>query len=253
MAAVLESLDGVTRAILGDHCNQVLLKEFNVADSQCVGLAFSKGLGLALVAGGAILKLPQIIKMLGAGSAEGISFPSYLLETLSFTISLIYNVRNANPFTTYGEQLFITLQNVAILCLILHYNRQLPQLAVTLALYFLGARYLYASVPMSYLPAIQSSTILIGIASRLPQLYTNLQNKSTGQLSIVTVGLQALGSVARTFTTWKEVDDSLLLIGAVVAMVLNVALALQFAQYSGRAEVKAKSAASQPRRVKKVN
>jgi mannose-P-dolichol utilization defect protein 1 len=206
---------------------------------------------LGLVAGGAILKLPQIIKMVNAGSAAGISFSSYFLETISFTISLIYNVRNANPFTTYGEQLFITIQNVVILGLILYYNRQLPQLVVILSAYFVAALLLYSSVPMSYLPLIQSSTILIGIASRLPQLYTNYTNKSTGQLSIVTVALQALGSVARTFTTWKEVDDAVLLIGAVVAMVLNVAVAGQFVQYgqgsAPEGTLPTKATASKPR------
>lgn len=246
----MDAIVGLASAIIGEQCAVELVQKFNISNTACLQLAFSKALGLGLVAGGAILKLPQIVKMVGAGSAEGISFPSYLLETISFTISLIYNVRNANPFTTYGEQLFITIQNVIILALILSYNGKLPQLALTLILYFAAANALYSSVPASYLPAIQSSTILIGIASRVPQLYTNIANKSTGQLSVVTVGLQALGSVARTFTTWKEVDDAVLLAGAVVAMLLNLALAAQFMLYRGHKETGAVPIKASPNKIK---
>lgn len=48
-------------------------------------------------------------------SAEGISASMFTLETVGTSMSLLFSVRNAFPFSTYGEAFFILAQNVAIL------------------------------------------------------------------------------------------------------------------------------------------
>lgn len=45
---------------------------------------------------------------------------------------------------------------------------------------------------------------LILLGARLPQIYQNFATRSTGQLSIVTYAANALGCVARLFTTMQE-------------------------------------------------
>lgn len=45
---------------------------------------------------------------------------------------------------------------------------------------------------------------LILISARIPQILTNLRNKSTGQLSIITYAANTAGCVARLFTTMQE-------------------------------------------------
>lgn len=49
---------------------------------------------------------PQIIKISQARSAIGLSLPAYVLETLSYAISLAYAYRSSFPFSTYGENFF---------------------------------------------------------------------------------------------------------------------------------------------------
>lgn len=44
------------------------------------------------------VKLPQILKLLGAKSAEGLSFKSVLLELLAITGTMAYSVANNFPF-----------------------------------------------------------------------------------------------------------------------------------------------------------
>jgi uncharacterized BrkB/YihY/UPF0761 family membrane protein len=63
------------------------------------------------------------------------------------------------------------------------------------------------------------------VASLTQQILTNFKNKSTGQLSIVTVGLTFVGALVRVFTTIQEVgwDMSLLsstLLGASTGLLL---------------------------------
>lgn len=55
-----------------------------ITDADCMKFTISKGIGLAIVAGSSILKLPQIIKILSSNSVEGLSALGMYLETVNF-------------------------------------------------------------------------------------------------------------------------------------------------------------------------
>ena len=55
------------------------------------------------MAGGGIVKVPQIIKIVRSRSASGLSLSSYLLDTASLLLTVAYNVRLDFPLSTYGE------------------------------------------------------------------------------------------------------------------------------------------------------
>ena len=59
----------------------------DLTSSECLKLALSKVLGLGMVAGGAILKLPQILTVVRSGSARGLSLSSYVLDTVATGIT----------------------------------------------------------------------------------------------------------------------------------------------------------------------
>lgn len=44
------------------------------------------------------VKLPQILKLMGARSAEGLSFNAVLLELLAITGTMVYSVTHKFPF-----------------------------------------------------------------------------------------------------------------------------------------------------------
>lgn len=69
-------------------------------------------LGLGLVAGGSIVKVPQILKIVNSKSAKGLSLSSYLLDTAGLAVTVAYNYRHAFPWSTYGENVFLVIQNV---------------------------------------------------------------------------------------------------------------------------------------------
>lgn len=48
---------------------------------------------------------------------------------------------------------------------------------------------------------LQVATIPVTLLSRIPQIMSNYQSKSTGQLSALTIFLYFFGSMARVFTT----------------------------------------------------
>ncbi|KAK4052696.1 hypothetical protein OIV83_001983 [Microbotryomycetes sp. JL201] len=219
------------QALIGQQCYRSLIWNVNLSDSDCLKLALSKGLGLGLVLGGAIVKVPQIVKIVRAKSARGLSLTSYLLDSASTAVYVAYNVRHAFPWSTYGETVFLLIQNAVIIALIVIYSTSstVPVLA-TIALAFAAAGYALASpslVSTSLLKLLLSASIPLSCFSKLPQIITNHQNGSTGQLSAFLVFNSLLGTVARVFTTSAETGDSLLWWNYVLLSVLNGVLALQ--------------------------
>ena len=219
------------------------MENLNLLDAQCVKLGISKGLGLGIVVAGSIVKLPQLFKLVSAGSGEGLSLSGYILETIAYIITLSYNVRSQFPFSTYGETFFIAIQNVAIILLILHYSKQDVYALGALGIVLAGSWTLFDTRLLSntHLQILQGMSIPISLASKLPQIITNYQNGSTGQLSAFTVFNYLAGSLARIFTTMTEVNDSFIFWGFVLAGALNGVLAGQMVYYwKGETKTKGK-------------
>ncbi|KAJ3090897.1 hypothetical protein HK102_002347 [Quaeritorhiza haematococci] len=84
----MDALLPLLEPLIGPKCAASLLG-FNFDDVACLKLFLSKGLGLGIVAGGAILKVPQILKILSARSVKGVSFSSYFLETVAVAIGAL--------------------------------------------------------------------------------------------------------------------------------------------------------------------
>jgi mannose-P-dolichol utilization defect protein 1 len=223
-------------ALIGEECYVSLIESLNLGDMDCIKYAISKGLGFGIVLGGSIVKIPQILTIVRNKSAQGLSLTSYILETLSYAITLSYNLRQNNPFSTFGEIMFISIQNVIITLLILYFGRQLGMMGVsviglTLLIHCLNSE---AWVPSVLLSSLYAATIPLSLASKIPQIYTNFKNKSTGQLSAFTIINYFAGSAARVFTTMTELDDPLMLFGNLLAAGLNGVLVLQLFAYWGK-------------------
>jgi len=218
---------------VGKHCYAVLVENLDVFDPACLKLGISKLLGLGIVVTGSIVKLPQLLKLINAQSGAGLSLASFILETLAYTITLAYNARLKFPFSTYGETAFIAVQNVLILVLILHYSGDDMYAAGALGGLLAFAVPLFSPNVISYrvLQILQGLSIPLSLASKVPQIITNFQNGSTGQLSAFTVFNYLAGSAARVFTTMTEVNDPVILGGFIASVVLNAVLAGQMVVY----------------------
>ncbi|KAF9434282.1 hypothetical protein BGZ76_008263 [Entomortierella beljakovae] len=233
-------------AIIGENCYTSLIENLDYHDVPCIKYGISKGLGLGIVAGGAIVKMPQIFKIVKAQSAQGLSLSSYLLETLSCVIGLAYNVRLGHPLSTFGETFFVTIQNLIILGLMLRYAGKPFHALILLTSYLLLGSVLVRTTQFvqpdgsvanvglisgDILAYLQAVTIPINLISKIPQIVENHKNKSTGQLSAFAVFNYFAGSLARVYTTLTEVDDVLILSGFLLSTSFNCILALQMALY----------------------
>lgn len=200
----------------------------------------SKTLGLGILSSSSLVKLPQIISILKSGSTSGLSFFSILLETVSYLISTAYNFRKGNDFVTFGETSFVSLQNIIILMLILYYSGLAKFLNGFVGLVSLCFYTLFANpsgnvgvLSDKWINILIKFAIPLGLFSKLPQISNNFKNKSTGQLSSVSIIAGILGSLVRIFTTISSgIKDNLLILGFASSLVLNLILYIQLVLYA---------------------
>ncbi|EED16262.1 monosaccharide-P-dolichol utilization protein, putative [Talaromyces stipitatus ATCC 10500] len=222
-------------SLIGGPCHSALLLDLDVnKDPRCTSLAISKALGLAIVGASAIVKVPQILKLVNSRSSAGVSFMSYAMETASLLITLSYNVRQQFPFSTYGESALIAVQDVVIGVLVLSFAGKPAGAAAFVAAVAVSIYALLfdaSLVDAHTLSLLQAGAGVLGVTSKLPQIFAIYKEGSTGQLSAFAVFNYLLGTLSRIFTTLQEVDDNLILYSIVAAFVLNAVLALQMVYY----------------------
>ena len=216
-----------------------LIYNVDLSSTFCIKLAISKALGIGIVVGGSVMKLPQLLKIINSQSAFGVPFSTYSLEVWAYLVSTIYAFRSNLPISTYGENVSLTLQNMLITLLIIYYSpsASLPlsggssirssskTLPITLATTVMIVTTAFLLSPTlcsaDLLTFFQGTTIPISLVSKIPQILELHRNKETGNLSSIVVFAQLLGTIARCFTTATETDDRLLLAGFAGATVFN--------------------------------
>mmetsp|Transcript_1197 Transcript_1197/g.3692 ORF Transcript_1197/g.3692 Transcript_1197/m.3692 type:complete len:249 (+) Transcript_1197:151-897(+) len=198
--------------------------------------ALSKLVGYAVLSGSLMYKLPQVARVYNKKKGQGISMSGIVLETLGIALAGVYSLRSAFPFSTFGEALFIPLQNLAIMALIIKYERlSAVKWALALLAFLAGTAVLMLpAVTIKALAVLNLCANPITYFSRVPQLHLNWKTKSTGELAPSTLGLQLLGNLARIFTTIVQVRDPVVLISFVSATFLNGALFFQWWHYRNR-------------------
>lgn len=177
-------------SLLGSECYSRVVEQLALsANPECTKLALSKGIGLGIVSMSAVVKVPQLLKLIASGSAQGVSFSSYLLETLAYLITLAYNVRQGNPYNTFGEIAILAVQNVVVCLLVLSLRGKTAASAVFVAGLASAGYALFnpSVVGQNEMAYAQMATIPLGLMSKVPQIWTVHKEKSTGQLSAFAV------------------------------------------------------------------
>ncbi|XP_062967416.1 mannose-P-dolichol utilization defect 1 protein isoform X1 [Cynocephalus volans] len=91
--------------LLPEKCYDRLFVHWDLLHVPCLKILLSKGLGLGIVAGSLLVKLPQVFKVLGAKSAEGLSLQSVMLELVALTGTMVYSITNNFPFRCHFPSL----------------------------------------------------------------------------------------------------------------------------------------------------
>ncbi|KAK4004484.1 solute carrier family 66 member 3 [Daphnia magna] len=173
-----------------------------------------------------VLKIPQIISLVGSKNTTGLSLPGTLLELTSFTIGLCYSVSSGYALSSYLEYPFLVGQDLLLLALVLHYSKQIsPTWFAILGAY---AAVVYALTtglfPNGLLITLMSLCTPISAASKLAQLRTMHVSQNSKSVSVLTWSIAAYTCITRIFTTLDRGFDAPLLANYSVSLILNLAI-----------------------------
>ena len=217
---------------ISDKCFNEFFVKLNFLDIDCVKQTVSKALGTGIIVGSTFVKFPQILKIVNAKSAEGISFLGVLLELIAVTSSASYSFAKGYPFSSWGESCFLMFETAIIGFLVLLYSNRLKQANSFAAIYSIITYMLFNGIiPMSVLWSMQVANVPIVVTGKMIQALKNYQNGHTGQLSAITVFLLFLGGLARIFTSIQETGDSVIIFTFIMASLSNGVLAAQVLHY----------------------
>ncbi|XP_048857390.1 mannose-P-dolichol utilization defect 1 protein-like isoform X3 [Brienomyrus brachyistius] len=179
-----------------------------MANMPCLRIALRKTLGIWVMLGSVTAKLPQMFKLLGAKSSEGLSLPSALVELYAAAGTVAVQIGRNFPLDAWGDSLFILVQMVAITFLILHYRGHTVRgLAFLLLCCCLLFGLFSCTLPRLVLTAVQVSIAPTVVVSRLLQVWTCFQIGHTGQLSALSIFLQFAGSQAQLISSSLDMGE----------------------------------------------
>ena len=169
------------------------------------------------------MKLPQLFSILGTGNTRGVNLKTFWMEIGCYIIGLSYGYVHGYHLTTYMEYIFLTVQNVAIIFLVMYYDRKwtLENWLYTLICVVYIAISSLNLLPHPLLSVLLSLTLPLAVVSKLEQIRTLYRIKSRGGVSVLTWSLAAYGCVARLFTVYVEVGDLQILLNFLLSAILN--------------------------------
>lgn len=218
--------------VVSEECFDKYFYEFDFFDVGCFKASLSKGLGLGIIAGSLLVKVPQILKIWANKSAEGINIFSVLLDLFAITCHMSYSFVSGFPFSAWGDNTFLALQTAIIAAFILFFGGRPGHAGLFCVLYTILCYMLMGGhTPIEYLWSMQGFNIPILVLGKASQFYTNYKNKSTGQLSAATCFLLFAGSLARIFTSIQETGDLMMILTYTASSTLNGAIVAQLLYY----------------------
>lgn len=189
------------------QCYDIMVTKGDFLNKSCIRDLVSKTLSSAILIGGALLQVPQIINILRSKSVAGLSLFSLYSQVFIPITFITYNLHKGNPISTWGENIFALIQNLIIVFCFWQLSKPSISLKhkIIMIFGFIGLAAgcmslkedLHFLLPLSCLPLL--------VTSRLPQIWANYQNKHTGPLSAFSFMLILGGSAARCYTTLIEV------------------------------------------------
>lgn len=232
----------LTKYFFDNDCHEILFDthEFSEFLSQgCASQAVSKLLGYGIVAGSMMVKVPQILKMSGNRSSEGISSTSNALDLMMVGATMAYGYTKQMPFAAYGDALFVYIQTAIILVLIPFYRKNYLLTLIFLATAISAGYGIYNKmITLELITIAQQANIPLTVISRGIQIITNFGNKSAGQLSGITFFLSFAGCGSRIFTSLVDAKDNLMALSFAVGTILNGVVWGQIIYYGKAAKSK---------------
>ncbi|GAV83980.1 PQ-loop domain-containing protein [Cephalotus follicularis] len=209
------------------------VQQGKIPDKECLLPLISKLLGYCIVAASTTVKLPQILKILKHKSVRGLSVVAFELEVIGYTIALAYCLHKALPFSAYGELAFLLIQAIILVAIIYYFSQPVQTTTWIRALFYcaVAPTILAGQIDPVLFEALYASQHAIFFFARVPQIWKNFKNKSTGELSFLTCLMNFAGSLVRVFTSIQEKAPASVVLGSLIGILTNGTILSQIVLY----------------------
>ncbi|CAJ1952512.1 unnamed protein product [Cylindrotheca closterium] len=212
----------------------ICLSEVPFLSPGCFSALLAKALGVAIILGSCVNKVPLIMNMQKSKSADGISRNSLYGEALVYAACVFYGLLHEYPFSSYGENASLLIQNFVLIAMA--WNLSATPVLTQEKVISSGGFVAFSIAVMYLLPEdlrylLMSGTWPVMIYARGSQILETFQVKHTGNLSIVTTSMNLVGSLIRVGTTVQETGDVVILAGYILSFLLSFAMFVQYFLY----------------------
>uniref|UniRef100_A0A6B2G318 Mannose-P-dolichol utilization defect 1 protein homolog (Trinotate prediction) n=1 Tax=Myxobolus squamalis TaxID=59785 RepID=A0A6B2G318_MYXSQ len=224
----------LSKLMSSESCKNFQFDNIHTIEGKCLIAVLSKLIGLTILFGSIIIKVPQIVVLYRNWSSIGINPLSILFETISGILLIFYCRINQFELISYGEIISLFFQNVIILYLILIINKKSQQIIFLTSSLVLVFSFLFVDIftkEFIYV-AYLYLTFPLSMTGKLLQLYTLFKSGDARNYSIFTSLLMPIGSVARICTTIVEHNDLLMIISHTIPAILNFCMLGLCVKYS---------------------
>ena len=205
-------------------------------EKDCITYLISKLFSIGLIILSFLNKLPQIFNMYKSKQIKGLSYMSIYLDVICTLCASLYPFHMGYPFLTYGEIVFILIENFIIFILTWKYETNASNKRNNLSFIFLIFGFIFictkGNLNEKTWKIIGSTSTSFGILSKLIQIIKSYKEKSTGPLSTFTFSTLLFGNVLRFYTSFVETKDYFLAVGCFIAFILNSTIFLQIIYYN---------------------
>eukprot|EP00957_Ditylum_brightwellii_P034242 2596659-Ditylum_brightwellii.AAC.1 len=209
------------------------LDSFPFLNGPCFSSLFAKVLGIGIILGACLVKLPILLNILKNKSVAGLSAGATYGEVIMYWNSAFYGILRGNPFTAYGENFAVAIQSLVITVMLWQFQKDpaftMQQKATATTIFAGYVIFVLNALPEEYYYTLVAANWPALMYSRGSQIIDFARLRHTGTNSVITMSMNLLGSLIRVFTTIKEVGwDLPLLSGYLLSIVLNVVLVSQY-------------------------
>ena len=164
-------------------------------------------LGWCVCVAGTVYKVPQVLKIKRAKSADGVSLLFFGLDAISNVIELSYSYNNNHPFSKYGEVPSQLICSSSVFFQCLYYQKRVKKNVIAILAFawvcVVSCACKLTSIRsdgLRILDRLKLMNVFVTCVGKVPQIITNARNGHSGQLSLTSTSLALLGNVVRIIT-----------------------------------------------------
>ena len=195
--------------------------------------------GVIVILVATLMRIPQIFYVIKHNNVDGISFETFTMKNLVYSMTTIYYYKNHYQLILYGENVILLITTTFLLFAMMFVKQFKEDPTCKKDIKIFMATVVISSVMASIndlttIAYMQTVIITVDFISNVPQIYKLFKEKNAGNLDMGMFVLSAFGNTTRTYSLLineETKNDATAILGSVIGIVTNTVMILQITWY----------------------